>query len=147
MKYLYVLIYCLLLTGTFTSHADTTATLLKVNNMTIKINIKGQQFYVRVNDNPAAKAFVDALPLQLEMNELNGNEKFADLPYALPSSPESPKTTQIGDLMLYGKQTLVLFYKSFESSYRYTPIGKVIDPVNLTAVIDEKKVRVEFNNN
>ncbi|WP_072066019.1 cyclophilin-like fold protein [Erwinia piriflorinigrans] len=103
------------------------------------MNINGQQSYVRLHDNPAAKAFVDALPVQFGMDELNGNEKFADLPHALPASPEPPGSIQAGDLMLYGKQTLVLFNRSFESSYRYTPIGKVINPESLSAVMDKKR--------
>lgn len=147
MKYLYTLISCLLLTGTFTSYADTSPPTFKVSTMTVKMNINGQQFYVRLHDNPAAKAFVNALPLHLGMDELNGNEKFADLPHALPSSPVRPGSIQAGDLMLYGKQTLVLFYTSFESSYRYTPIGKVINPESLSAVMDKSKVWVELDNN
>ena len=147
MKYLYALIYFLLMASTVAGHADTSHRPLKVNTMTVKMNINGQQFYVRLNDNPAAKAFVEALPLQLGMDELNGNEKFADLPHALPSSPVRPGSIQAGDLMLYGKQTLVLFYTSFESSYRYTPIGEVINPESLSAVMDKKKLWVEFDNN
>jgi hypothetical protein len=147
MKYLYALIYFLLMASTVAGHADTSPLPLKVSTMTVKMNINGQQFYVRLNDNPAAKAFVEALPLQLSMDELNGNEKFADLPHALPSSPVRPGTIQAGDLMLYGKQTLVLFYTSFESSYRYTPIGEVINPESLSAVMDKKKLWVEFDNN
>ncbi|EKN4803031.1 hypothetical protein FG446_004324 [Yersinia enterocolitica] len=146
MKYLYALIFYLLLAGTFASHADTSTPPFKVSTMIIKMNINGQQFYVRLLDNPAAKAFVDILPLQLGMDELNGNEKFADLPHALPASPVHPGSIQAGDLMLYGKQTLVLFYSSFESSYRYTPIGKVINPESLSAAMDKKKVWVELDN-
>lgn len=86
MKYLYALIYFLLMASTVAGHADTSPRPLKVNTMTVKMNINIQQFYVRLNDNPAAKAFVEALPLQLGMDELNGNEKFADLPHALPSA-------------------------------------------------------------
>ncbi|ERK15692.1 hypothetical protein L581_0037 [Serratia fonticola AU-AP2C] len=47
--------------------------------------------------------------------------------------------------MLYGTQTLVLFYESFESSYRYTPIGKVIHPEKLPISVDKKKIGVRFN--
>lgn len=146
MKYRCALVSCLLLAATFASHADTVITpTLKENAMTVKMNIDDQQFEVRLYDNPAAKAFVNALPLQLGMDELNGNEKFADLPHPLPSNQRKPGIIQAGDLMLYGTQTLVLFYTSFESSYRYTPIGKVINPANLSAVMDKKKVWVEFN--
>ena len=91
MKYLYALIYFLLMASTVAGHADTSPRPLKVNTMTVKMNINGQQFYVRLLDNPAAKAFVDILPLQLGMDELNGNEKFADLPHALPASPVHPE--------------------------------------------------------
>ncbi|WP_051391465.1 cyclophilin-like fold protein [Prodigiosinella confusarubida] len=146
MKYLSTLIPGLLLGCTFAGHADTSITpQLKENAMTVKMNINDQQFEVRLHDNPAAKAFVNTLPLQLEMDELNGNEKFADLPHTFPSSPVRPGTIQAGDLMLYGTQTLVLFYSSFESSYRYTPIGKVIHPENLPAQMDKKKIWVRFN--
>lgn len=148
MNYLCALISSLLLVGTFASHADTgmTSTLpLKESAMTVNMNINGQPFEVRLHDNSAAKAFVKNLPSQLEMDELNGNEKFADLPHALPSSPVRPGTIQAGDLMLYGSQTLVLFYESFESSYRYTPIGKVTHPENLSAMMGKKKIQVGFN--
>ncbi|MFI8416264.1 cyclophilin-like fold protein [Serratia sp. NPDC078593] len=145
MKYRYALISCLLLAGTFASYADTSTPPFKVSAMTIKMNINGQQFVVNLSDNPAAKAFMNILPLQLGMEELNGNEKFADLPHALPSSSVRPGFIQAGDLMLYGKQTLVLFYTSFESSYRYTPIGKVVNPERLSAVIGTNKASVVFN--
>ncbi|GAA0333508.1 hypothetical protein F4V73_05505 [Morganella psychrotolerans] len=113
--------------------------------MMVTMNINDQQFVVRLHNSPAAKAFVNALPLQLGMDELNGNEKFADLPYDLLSDPVHPGAIQAGDLMLYGTHTLVLFYESFQSSYRYTPIGKVINPENLPAVMVRKRVWVGFN--
>jgi hypothetical protein len=146
MKYQSTLIPGLLLACTVTGHADTNIPQpFKEHTVTVKMNINDQQFEVKLHDNPAAKAFVTALPLQLEMEELNGNEKFADLPHTLPSNPIQPRTIQAGDLMLYGKQTLVLFYASFESSYRYTPIGKVIHPENLPPLADKKKIWVGFN--
>lgn len=113
--------------------------------MTITMNINDQQLEVRLYDNPAAKAFVKTLPLELGMDELNGNEKFAELPHPLPSGLEKPGAIQSGDLMLYGTKTLVLFYASFDSSYRYTSIGKIINPENLSAMMDKKKIWVRFN--
>ncbi|WP_426504625.1 cyclophilin-like fold protein [Serratia proteamaculans] len=148
MKYPYVLMAILFLAGTFASHADTVITKtpsLNESKMMVKMNINGQQFVVRLQDNPTTKAWVDTLPLQLEMVELNGNEKFADLPHALPSRPVRPGTIQAGDLMLYGTQTLVLFYESFESSYSYTHLGKVLKPENLSVISGQKKIWVEFS--
>ena len=60
-----------------------------------------------VKRNAAARAFAAQLPLTLDMSELNGNEKHADLPKALPANASRPGTIRNGDLMLYGADTLV----------------------------------------
>ena len=145
MKYSFALIFCLLTVLTCAGYTGTPALIPEENAMTVTMNINDQQFVVRLHDNPAAEEFVNALPLQLGMDELNGNEKFAYLPYALPSDPVRPGVIEAGDLMLYGTHTLVLFYESFESTYRYTPVGKVANPENLPAVMGRKRVWVGFN--
>lgn len=38
--------------------------------------------------------------MELEMNELNGNEKYFYLDESLPVNPYSPKTIEKGDIML-----------------------------------------------
>ena len=43
-----------------------------------------RRFAVTLADNAAARAFAAQLPLTLDMSELNGNEKHADLPKTLP---------------------------------------------------------------
>lgn len=65
-------------------------------------------------DSPAARAFAAQLPLTLDMAELSGNEKHADLPKALPTNEGQQGTIRNGDLMLYGSDTLVdRFIKRF----------------------------------
>lgn len=59
------------------------------------------------------------LPLSLDMDELNSNEKFTDLSIDLPAVATKPGTIPNGDLMLFGSRTLVLFYKSFRTSYTW----------------------------
>ncbi|HXW06448.1 MAG TPA: cyclophilin-like fold protein [Vicinamibacterales bacterium] len=75
------------------------------------------------------------LPLSLTMTELNGNEKFARLSASVPTQPSTPPAIHTGDLMMYGSSTLVLFYKSFSTTYSYTNIGRVDNPEGLDAAL------------
>jgi len=104
-----------------------------------------RRFSITLADNEAARAFAALLPLSLDMAELNGNEKFADLPKALPTAASRPGTLRTGDLMLYGSRTLVVFYLTFTSSYAYTRLGRVDDAAGLAEALGQHGVRVLFS--
>jgi hypothetical protein len=108
------------------------------------ITIGGKAFGATLSDNPTAAAFRALLPLSVDMSELNGNEKLFRLPAALPTEPSTPASIQSGDLMLYGSSTVVLFYKSFATTYSYTRIGRIDDPVGLERAVGEGSVAVTF---
>jgi hypothetical protein len=103
-----------------------------------------RRFAITLTDNAAARAFAVQLPLRLDMSELNGNEKHADLPKPLPADARRPGTIRNGDLMLYGGDTLVVFYQTFQSSYSYTRLGRVDDPSDLAQALGPRGVRVLF---
>ncbi len=105
-----------------------------------------RRFAITLTDNAAARAFAAQLPLTLDMSELNGNEKHASLPKALPANANRPGTIRNGDLMLYGTDTLVVFYLTFDSSYSYTRLGRVDDPADLAQALGRRGVRVVFSN-
>jgi hypothetical protein len=98
---------------------------------TLVIKIGSREFTGTLFDNPTATAFRAMLPLTMNMTELNGNEKYFDLASSLPTNATNPGQIKAGDLLLYGSKTLVLFYESFSTSYRYTRLGKVDDPTGL----------------
>ena len=104
-----------------------------------------RRFAITLTKNAAARAFAAQLPLTLDMSELNGNEKHAELPRALPAKASRPGTIRSGDLMLYGKETLVLFYSTFDSSYSYTRLGRVNDPAGLAQAVGRRGVRILFS--
>ena len=104
-----------------------------------------RRFAVTLADNAAARAFAAQLPLTLDMSELNGNEKHGQLPKALPANPSRPGTIRNGDLMLYGSDTLVVFYLTFDSSYSYTRLGRVDDPDGLSQALGPRGIRVMFS--
>ncbi len=102
------------------------------------------RFSITLEDNDAARTFAALLPLTLDMAELNGSEKYASLPQPLPANAGRPGTLHNGDLMLYGTDTLVVFYLTFRSSYPYTRLGRVEDPAGLAQALGRRNVQVGF---
>ena len=102
---------------------------------TIKISIGAKAFYATLKESESVNAFIKQLPLTLSMEELNGNEKYAELKYPLPTQAESIGKIQTGDLLLYGNNVLVLFYESFATPYRYTRLGHVHDTLGLSKAL------------
>jgi hypothetical protein len=115
-----------------------------VSGSKLRITIGSSIFRASLYDNATAKAFTAMLPLSLSMSELNGNEKLYDFQSTLPSNASDPGGIQNGDIMLYGNRTLVLFYKSFSTSYTYTRIGKVEDVSGYAAALGSGSVRITF---
>jgi hypothetical protein len=110
----------------------------------MKITIASETFTATLEDSPTAAAFKAMLSLTVEMTELNGNEKYFDLPTKLPVAAAKPGTIQAGDLMLWQSNTLVLFYKSFRTSYSYTRIGRIDNASGLAAAVGSENVKVRF---
>jgi len=110
----------------------------------MKIKTGNSTFTATLYDNATATAFKSLLPISVNMIELNGNEKYVDLSRSLPTSASNPGTIQNGDLMLYGSSTLVLFYKSFSTSYSYTKIGRIDDVTGLVAALGSGNVSMAY---
>lgn len=104
-----------------------------------------QRFAITLADTAAARSFASLLPLTVDMIELNGNEKYADLPRDLPTSAGRPETIRTGDLMLYGAKSLVVFYQTFESSYAYTRLGRIQNTAALEQALGRGAVQVSFS--
>jgi hypothetical protein len=117
-----------------------------MTNGKIKIAVNLKSFNATLLDNDSAKAFKELLPMTIHMTELNGNEKYYDLTNKLPTKSSNPGTIHNGDLMLYGSKTLVLFYKSFSTSYSYTKLGSIDDPNGLEEALGTGSVSVTLDN-
>ncbi len=99
------------------------------NNMnlitSIHVVIDDKKYVARIDTNETAQTFVNKLPQSFDMSELNGNEKYIYMDFSLPTNSSNPKHIVAGDIMLYGDDCLVIFYKSFDTNYRYTKIGHI----------------------
>lgn len=111
----------------------------------IVLTIGGSRFTAVLEDNAAAQAFAEMLPVTLLMEELNGNEKYHYLDEGLPVSSERPGTIREGDLMLWGSSCVVLFYETFQSSYSYTRLGRIENPEGLAEAVGSGSVQVGFS--
>lgn len=121
--------------------------IVKTDTMKLKVSIGSKVFAATLLDNGTAKAFKSKLPMTVNMVELNSNEKYFDLADGLPTNSSNPGTIQKGDLMLYGSKTLVLFYKSFSTSYSYTKLGRIDDTSALSDVLGTGNITVTFELN
>jgi hypothetical protein len=113
-----------------------------INKM--KVTIGSRTFTAILYDNPTVAALKTMLPLAVEMTELNGNEKYFHLATELPVDAAKPGTIQAGDLMLWQSNSLVLFYKTFGTSYSYTKVGRIDDPAGLATAVGPGNVKVKF---
>ena len=121
----------------------------KVNNLdeiekTMDIKIGDEKYNVILEDNETTKKLLQMLPLTLPMEELNGNEKYYYLDETLPNNPNNLKKINKGDIMLYNNNCLVIFYKSFETTYKYTKIGKIENPDNLDKIVGKGNIDITF---
>ena len=113
-------------------------------NMNLEIRTDGKTFSAVLYDSPSGRALAKQLPVTGDMRELNRNEKFYNLPKALPTDEEEIGSIHAGDLMLYGSDCLVLFYKDFQTAYRYTKLGRVTDVSGLEEALGSGDVQVTF---
>ncbi len=129
MKKVLLIIVCslLLFTGctnnSITKKNDIKDSDIKVSN--IKVTINNDNYILNLESNNTVEEFITLLPQEFTMNELNGNEKYVYLSTNLPTNSYNPKHIEKGDVMLYGDNCLVIFYKSFDTPYSYTKIGHI----------------------
>lgn len=111
----------------------------------LRIQAGDRVFTPQLEDTPPAQALAAAMPMTLNMDEMNGNEKYFFLSDALPTNAERPGHIAAGDLMLYGDNCLVLFYESFQSAYSYTRLGSITDTAGLADALGSGSVEVTFS--
>lgn len=147
MKPLWILaIFALFLTA---CHAQTPTQPPKqehaMHSSVISLSINNQVFDLQLENNPTAQSFANLLPLDLAMNDHLNNEKFATLPNALPTNDKTAGQIHAGDVMLYQGDTVVIFYESFHSNYRYTKIGRIGNADALKQTLGRGDVVVQWN--
>lgn len=117
----------------------------KMGRNKMKITIGSYTFIAILYYNKTAEAFKALLPLSLNMSELNGNEKYYQLSTDLPTNAISIGMIHEGDLLLWGTNTLVVFYKTFPTSYKYTKIGHIENLEGFAAAVGSGNLTINFD--
>lgn len=106
----------------------------------VKVTINDIEYNITLEENETTKEFIKMLPQEYTMNELNGNEKYIYLDKSLPTDSYNPNQINKGDVMLFGDNCLVIFYKTFNTNYSYTKIGHIESLPDL----DSSNIKVKF---
>ena len=120
------------------------STALALETETMQMKIGDKAYSVVLNDNNTTKALRELLPMTIKMSEFNGNEKYYLLHNSLPSRPEHIGQIKSGDVMLFGDDSLVVFYKDFKTTYSYTRIGHIENAADLEQTLGSGSVIITF---
>lgn len=120
------------------------STALALETETMQMKIGDKAYSVVLNDNNTTKALRELLPMTVTMAEFNGNEKYYLLHNSLPSRPEHIGQIKSGDIMLFGDDSLVVFYKNFKTTYSYTRIGHIENAADLEQTLGRGSVTITF---
>ena len=141
MKIIIISILIVLIIFTITSCKNNNEK-IKRKQESMKIIINDKEYPINLENNDTTNSMIEMLPLEITMDELNGNEKYVYLDKSLPTNSTNPKHINKGDIMLFGNDCLVIFYKSFDTTYSYTKIGHIDNLPNLgTGSIEIKLIK------
>ena len=117
----------------------------KMTNKNFVIMINWEQYEALLEDNTTAQAFYKQFIEKnwevYTMQELNWNEKYLYISEKIASNPVGGLNIEAWDIMLYWDDCIVIFYKSFQTSYSYTKIWHI----NWLWDLWEENIEVNFS--
>jgi len=117
---------------------------LMAQSQKLLITVDDKEFTATLNNNETVNSFKSLLPLEINMTEMGGYEKYYYLPQNLPGSASNVGTTYEGDLMIWSSNCLVLFYTTRSTSYSYIRLGRIDDTTGLREALGSGSVRVKY---
>ena len=124
---------------------NTTMDNLNTLNASVNVKIKDKEYKLKLYDNQTSKDFLALLPLTVNMNDLNSNEKYYNLSKSLTTKTENIGSIKTGDFLLYGNNCIVLFYESFRTSYSYTRLGYIENTEGLKEALGRGSIEITFS--
>ena len=114
------------------------------NMQNIIITIKNKKYEAILYDNSTTKELIKNFPISITMSDLNGNEKYYNFSKSFSTSSENVANINKGDIMLFGDNCLVIFYKSFSTRYKYTKLGYIKNTEDLENSFGKGDISITF---
>ena len=114
------------------------------NMQNIIITIENKKYEAILYDNSTTKELIKKFPITITMSDLNGNEKYYNFSKSFPTSSENVASINKGDIMLFGDNCLVIFYKSFSTRYKYTKLGYIKNTEDLENSFGKGDISITF---
>lgn len=114
------------------------------NMQNIIITIKNKKYEAILYDNSTTKELIKKFPITITMSDLNGNEKYYNFSKSFPTSSENVANINKGDIMLFGDNCLVIFYKNFSTRYKYTKLGYTKNLEDLENSLGKGDIEITF---
>ena len=114
------------------------------NMQNIIITIENKKYEAILYDNSTTKELIKKFPITITMSDLNGNEKYYNFSKSFSTSSENVASINKGDIMLFGDNCLVIFYKSFSTRYKYTKLGYIKNTEDLKNSFGKGDISITF---
>ena len=114
------------------------------NMQNIIITIKNKKYEAILYDNSTVRELIKNFPISITMSDLNGNEKYYNFSKSFSTSSENVANINKGDIMLFGDNCLVIFYKSFSTHYKYTKLGYIKNTEDLENYFGKGDINITF---
>lgn len=114
------------------------------NMQNIIIMIENKKYEAILYDNSTTKELIKKFPITITMSDLNGNEKYYNFSKSFSTSSENVASINKGDIMLFGDNCLVIFYKSFSTRYRYIKLGYIKNLEDLENSLGKGDIEITF---
>ena len=114
------------------------------NMQNIIITIENKKYEAILYDNSTTKELIKKFPITITMSDLHENEKYHNFSKRFPTSSKSVGNVNKGDIMLFGDNCLVIFYKSFSTRYKYTKLGYIKNTEDLENSFGKGDISITF---
>lgn len=114
------------------------------NMQNITLKTENAEYEAVLYDNSTVKELIKSFPMTITMSDLHENEKYYNLSKRFTTSSESVSTVNKGEIMLFGDNCLVIFYKSFSTYYKYTRLGYIKNSDDLEKSFGKGDIRITF---